>query len=74
MAPVVEAPRQMVEAVAARRLPPKADRFLQALMHRNTNGTLTPAEREELEALVELSETIALVRAKAVPLLGRKPV
>jgi hypothetical protein len=74
MATVVEAPREMVEAVAALRLPPKADRHLQALMDRNTNGTLTPAEREELEALVELSETIALVRAKALHLLGRKPV
>jgi hypothetical protein len=73
MAVVVEAPREMVEAVAALRLPPKADRHLQALMDRNTNGALTPAEREELEALVELSETLALVRAQALHLLGRKP-
>jgi hypothetical protein len=42
-------------------------------MDRNTNGALTPGEREELEALVELSESIALVRAKALHLLGRKP-
>jgi hypothetical protein len=63
----------MVEAVAALRLPDRADRHLQALMDRNTNGALTPAEREELQALVELSESIALVRAKALHLLGRKP-
>ena len=63
----------MVEAVAALRLPARADRCLQALMDRNTNGALTPGEREELEALVELSESIALVRAKALHLLGRKP-
>jgi hypothetical protein len=42
-------------------------------MDRNTNGELTPEEEEELEALVELSETIALVRAQALRLLGRKP-
>ncbi len=74
MTAVVEAPLEMVEAVAALRLPAKADRHLQRLMDRNTKGTLTPAEQEELEALVELSETIALVRAKALHLLGRKPL
>jgi hypothetical protein len=66
MPAVVQAPLEMVEAVAALRLPPKADRHLQALMDRNTNGTLAPPELEELEALVELSETIGLVRAQAL--------
>ena len=65
--------REMIEAVAALRLPPRGDRRLQALMDRNNDGALTPEQREELEALVELSETIALVRAKALHLLGRKP-
>lgn len=73
MAAVVEAPLEMLEAVAALRLPPKADRHLQALMDRNTNGALTPAERDELEALVELSEMISLVRAEALHLLGSHP-
>jgi len=73
MPAVVQAPLELVEAVAALRLPPRADRRLQALMDRNTNGALTPAERDDLEALVELSETIALVRAQALHLLGRKP-
>jgi hypothetical protein len=41
---------------------------------RNTEGTLTPGEREGLESLVELSETIALVRAQALHVLGRKPM
>jgi hypothetical protein len=62
----------MVEAVAALRLPPKADDRLQALMDRNSEGALTQAEREELESWVELSETIALVRAQALDLLGKK--
>ena len=72
-AAIVQAPRAMVEAVAALHLPPNADRLLQSLMDRNTDGTLTPKEREELEALVELSQTISLVRADALHLLGRKP-
>jgi hypothetical protein len=73
MSVVVEAPLEMVEAVAALRLPPRNDRRLQFLMDRNTNGSLTPEQKEELEALVELTETIALVRAQALHLLGRKP-
>jgi hypothetical protein len=69
---VVEAPVEMMEAVAALRLPPHADRWLQTLMERNNNGTLTAGEREELAALAELSESISLVRADALQLLGRK--
>jgi hypothetical protein len=73
MATVVEAPIKMVEAVAALRLPPRADRRLQTLMDRNTEGDLGADEKEELEDLVELSETISLVRAQALQVLGRKP-
>jgi hypothetical protein len=73
MSAVVEAPVEMIEAVAALRLPPRGDRRLQLLMDRNTNGVLTSEQKEELEALVELSETIALVRAQALHLLGRRP-
>lgn len=73
MAAVVEAPLELVESVAAMRFPARTDARLQSLMDRNTNGALTPAEREELEALVELSQTIAIVRAKALRVLGRTP-
>lgn len=73
MSAVVSAPLQMVESVAALRLPPRTDRRLQLLMDRNTEGGLTPDEREELAALAELSETIALVRSQALHLLGRQP-
>lgn len=73
MSAVIEAPLQMVESVAALRFPPQADRRLQVLMDRNTEGRLTAEEREELEALVELSETMALVRSQALHLLGRDP-
>lgn len=66
-------PLELAEAVAALRLSPKADRRLQELMDRNTNGELTEIERADLEALAEMSETISLLRAKALLLLGRKP-
>jgi hypothetical protein len=73
MAGVIEAPVEMVEAVADLRLPPRIDRRLGDLMDRNNEGALDTAAREELEALVELSETIALVRARALRVLGRAP-
>lgn len=73
MPAVVEAPVELVESVAAMRFPPRTDARLRALMDRNTDGQLTPGEREELEALVELSERIALVRAQALRVLGRGP-
>lgn len=73
MATVVQAPREMIEAVAELRLPPKADLRLQMLMDRNTEGVLSPDELEDPAALAELSETIALLRAKALHVLGRKP-
>ncbi len=72
MSAVVEVPVEIVEAVAALRLPPRGDRRLQILMDHNTNGTLSSDQKAELDALVELSETIALVRAQALRLLGRK--
>ena len=46
---------------------------MQILMDLNTNGRLTSDQKEELENLVELSETIALLRAQALNLLGRTP-
>jgi hypothetical protein len=73
MSAVLKAPVSLVEAVAELRFPQKTDDRLQLLMDRNTEGRLTEAEREELEALVELSERISLLRAQALRLLGRKP-
>jgi len=70
---VVQAPRDLMEAVAGLRLPPRTDKRLQSLMDRNNEGALSPQEREELESLAELSETISLLRARALHLLGRKP-
>ncbi|VTU01122.1 unnamed protein product [Gemmataceae bacterium] len=72
MTAVVETPLELLESVAGMRFPPRTDARLQSLMDRNTNGVLTPDERVELESLVELSESIAVVRAKALRVLGRK--
>ena len=68
-----KAPHDVAESVASLRFPPKADRRLQGLMDRNNEGILTPHEREELDTLVELSETMSLLCAKALHFLGRSP-
>lgn len=67
-------PLELAETVAALRLTPKADQRLQELMDRNSNGLLTETERADLEALVEMSENLSLLRAKALLVLGRKAV
>lgn len=69
----IDAPVEWVEAVGNLRFPPKANQRLQELMDRNNDGLLSPAERVELESLVELSERLSLVRAEALHLLGRTP-
>jgi hypothetical protein len=69
----IAAPVDWIEAVGNLHFPSKADRRLQELMDRNNEGLLQPAEKEELEALVELSERLALVRAEALQILGKRP-
>jgi len=73
MSSVVAAPTQWIESVGNLRFPAKADRRLQDLMGRNNDGLLTETEREELAALAELSEELALVRAEAFEILGKRP-
>ena len=66
-------PVEIIESVAELRLPEQTDRRLQWLMDRNTDGLLTPSEVEELESLAAVSETLSLVRAKALHYLRRSP-
>lgn len=73
MSTTIAAPVNWVEAVGKLRFPSKADRRLQELMERNNDGLLGPSEREELEALVELSEQLSLVRGEALQILGKRP-
>jgi hypothetical protein len=61
----VEAPLEFVEALAGLRFPQKTDALLQDLMDRNTDGRLNEPERNELDALVELSERLTILRAQA---------
>jgi hypothetical protein len=70
---VVSAPTDWVELVSDLRLPPRADRRLQDLMGRNTEGQLTAGERDELESLAEVSETLFAGPCRALRLLGRTP-
>jgi len=42
-------------------------------MDRNNEGLLQESEREVLEALVELSEQMSLLRGEALQILGRQP-
>ncbi len=70
---IIETPVQLMEEMASLRLPPKADARVQELMDRNNSGQLGRDERAELEAWVELSERLSLVRARVLHLLGRKP-
>jgi hypothetical protein len=69
----ITAPIDWVESVSELKLPAKSNRRLQVLMDRNNEGQLTEEERSELESLVEMSQTLSLVRAEALHLLGRKP-
>jgi hypothetical protein len=69
----ITAPSDWVEEVSRLKLPPKSDRRLQQLMDRNNDGSLTEEELAEMESLVEMSEALSLVRARALGLLGRTP-
>jgi ABC-type polysaccharide/polyol phosphate transport system ATPase subunit len=69
----IAAPVDWVQAVGNLHFPRKADRRLQELMDRNNEGLLQESEREELEALVELSEQLSLVRGGALQILGKQP-
>jgi len=70
---MIDAPVELVHAVANLRLPTLADRQLQNLMDANNDGLLTDSEREQLAELVEWSESISLLRARALHLLGERP-
>lgn len=73
MSLTIAAPVNWVESVGNLHFPRKADRRLQELMDRNNEGLLDESEREELDALVELSEQLSLVRAEALQILGKRP-
>ncbi len=62
----IAAPVDWVKAVGNLHFPSKVDHRLQEMMDRNNEGLLPQSEKEELEAFVELSEQLALVRGEAL--------
>ena len=73
MSATLDAPVDLMKAIAHLRLPARANRQLQDLMDANNNGTLSDSERDVLAELVEWSESISLLRARALHLLGEQP-
>lgn len=73
MSTTIAVPQDWVESVTALKFPVSTNRRLQELMDLNNEGRLNPTERTELEALVEMSEELSLVRAQAFRLLERDP-
>jgi hypothetical protein len=67
----IRIPRELMEELAGLRFPAKTDKRIHDLMNRNNDGRLSQSEREELESLVEMSETMSLMRAKALRVLGQ---
>ena len=65
--------RELAEQAASLRLPEKMNERLQHLMDRNTNGLLDQEERDELESIIAISETMSILRGRALHILGRKP-
>jgi hypothetical protein len=73
MGATIAAPVDWIKAVGNLRFPSKTDHRLQDLMDRNNEGLLQESEKEELQALVELSEQLSLVRGEAFRILGTQP-
>ncbi len=73
MSATINVPSDWLESITDLKFPGSTDRRLQFLMDRNTEGLLSREEKEELEALVEMSEELSLVRADACRLLGKTP-
>ena len=70
---MIENQNDLLESFAKVGFPQKTDARLHWLMDRNSAGILQHSELEEMEALVELSENLSLLRAKALRDLGRRP-
>jgi hypothetical protein len=66
MSQVVAIELEIPEDLARFRMPPGVQARLQALLVRQDQGaTLTTAEREEAEGLVDLAELLSLIRLRA---------
>ncbi len=73
MADTITVPEKWIESVTELKFPESTDRRMQQLMDRNNEGTLSSEERKDLQALVEMSEELSLVRAQAFRFLQLDP-
>ena len=67
-------PRDLLEQMADMRFDPATDARLQDLMDRNNFGELSEDERAELAGYAALNQQMSIARARAMVVLGRKPV
>jgi hypothetical protein len=68
-----ETPAAILQEVANLKFPPETEARMTSLMDRNSDGSLTPTERDELAAMVNWGHRISLLRARAMLILGHKP-
>lgn len=71
MSRTVEIPLDLLEEFAQLEFPLSTQEALSRLMDKNNEGQLTPEEREELKALVELNERVSVLKGRARLLLGK---
>ena len=69
MPQTIQAPFEYIEEIANLEFPTVTQGKLRDLMERNNEGGLSDGERQDLQALVELSERLALIRGQAKVLL-----
>ena len=69
MSRTVTVPLDLLEEIANLELPPSTQGALARLMDKNTEGHLSPTEREELQALVDLNERVSVLKGRARLLL-----
>ena len=70
MSATIDVPTDWLESITDLKFPRSTDKRLQYLMDRNNEGLLIQEEKEELEALVEMSEELSLVRADAFRMIS----
>lgn len=61
---------QSLESINQLNLPPQVDCRLQELLRRESGGKLSENDRRELDLLLEVRETLTMLRAKARTLLN----
>ena len=69
MSQTIEIPADFLEELAEYQFPPSIQDQITRLMDKNTEDQLSEDERKELQALVELSESVSIMKGRAKFLL-----